>query len=223
MCLIQSLQQNSLIRPFWYELSNKPTPPCISQSAGSHVRSITTARTSHAHPALMSREERQNKWRLFGSCKAIKQRQKHHGCSPKRNSFTTTETRFSAEIRTASWKWSDKLFWSYLVSILSVIQKVTCLMSYEVTARIYSSKWMFMTNVLSLQSTDSEVSRLLEELFLKDQAVQQLHQEKNHLVELSQVRAHWVLFREDMSVLDGGHQSCNTCVVCTMQKTSPHL
>ncbi|TNN50617.1 Myosin-1B [Liparis tanakae] len=35
-------------------------------------------------------------------------------------------------------------------------------------------------------STDSEVSRLLEELFLKDQAVQQLHQEKNHLVELSQ-------------------------------------
>lgn len=38
------------------------------------------------------------------------------------------------------------------------------------------------------QSSDSEVRRLSEELSQRDELVQKLQQEKEHLVELSQVR-----------------------------------
>lgn len=41
---------------------------------------------------------------------------------------------------------------------------------------------------MSAQSSDSEVKRLSEQLSQKDEVVQKLQKEREHLVELSQVR-----------------------------------
>lgn len=52
-----------------------------------------------------------------------------------------------------------------------------------------------MTIFSLFQSSDSELRRLSEELFQRDKTVQKLQKEKDHLVELSQVRAPWVLLK----------------------------
>lgn len=51
---------------------------------------------------------------------------------------------------------------------------------------------------LSFQSSDSEARRLSEQLSQKDETVQKLQKEKEHLVVLSQVRAQWELCEGSM-------------------------
>lgn len=63
---------------------------------------------------------------------------------------------------------------------------------------------------LSFQSSDSEVRRLSEQLSQKDETVQKLQKEKEHLVELSQVRAQWELWRVSVEYL---HTVCSETVL----------